>query len=330
MTLSHRAFTTDNALLSVWADRLRAAPEPLTVVLAEGDDPRMRQAAHLLPDLGVAPLVVVTRPVGTSTEGVQVVTTEELAAGPAGDWLAEVAEGRHWSEEDREFRARDPVYLATALVSSGAARAAVAGSTSATSRVLRAGLHVVGLQAGTSVLSSSFLLVLPDGRAVTFGDCGVVPDPSDTELADIAVATAGTLETLTGEQPRVAMLSFSTMGSAEHPAVAKVRRATALAREKAPGLAVDGELQFDAAFLPSVARRKAPGSAVAGQANVFVFPTLDAGNIGYKIAERLAGARAFGPILQGLRAPVNDLSRGCSVDDIVNVAVISAIQSLDH
>jgi phosphate acetyltransferase len=169
-------------------------------------------------------------------------------------------------------------------------------------------------------------MVLADGRPVVYGDCGVVPDPDAEQLASIAVSCADTYRRLCGDEPRVAMLSFSTRGSADHPRVDRVRAATERARRLDPGLTIDGELQFDAALVESVGQAKAPGSAVAGRANVFVFPDLDSGNIAYKITERLAGARAFGPLLQGLDGVLHDLSRGCSADDIVNVSVIAAIQ----
>lgn len=214
----------------------------------------------------------------------------------------------------------DPLFFGASLVAGGFADGCVAGSIATTSEVVRAAIRCIGLDKGSSIVSSIFLMILADGQVLTYADCGVVPYPDRSQLADIAIDTARTHKALTGQLPVVAMLSFSTKGSARHERTELITDALKIAREKAPELIIDGELQFDAAYVAEVAKRKAPDSSVAGRANVFIFPNLDAANIAYKITERLAGAKATGPILQGLDKPMMDLSRGCSWEDIVNAA----------
>jgi phosphate acetyltransferase len=226
----------------------------------------------------------------------------------------------------------DPLYLATLMIKNGDADGEVAGAMNATGDVLRPAFQYVKTLPGISVVSGAFIMILKDkgfgeNGIIVFADCAVHPDPTDKELAEIAVATAGTTRAIAGFEPRVAMLSFSTKGSARHELVDKVVNATRMAREMSPGLKIDGDLQADAAIIPSIGTKKAPGSDIAGKANVLVFPSLDAGNIAYKLVQRLAGAEAIGPVLQGMAAPINDLSRGCSVSDIVNLIAITANQA---
>jgi phosphotransacetylase len=272
-------------------------------------------------------MVISGAPVRLAADEIAVHSVQELAGSAAGQCIVELGRKHGWSDDVIKGRQHDPAFLAAACVSAGMASAAVAGATQPTGDVLRAALQVIGLAPASRLLSSSFLLLPREGPPLAFGDCAVVPEPDEDQLADIAVATADTYASLTGRTPHVAMLSFSTHGSAEHESVRRVRSATDLVRERRPDLNVDGELQLDAALVESVALAKAQGSTVAGHANVLIFPNLAAGNIGYKIAQRLGGAEAFGPIIQGLAAPMNDLSRGCSTDDVVSVAVLSALQA---
>lgn len=232
-------------------------------------------------------------------------------------------------EQARKVMA-DTLYFGAMMVRHDRVDGSVAGALNTTGDVLRAAIQIIGLAKGIDVVSSSFLMVLPEymgerNKILAFGDCAVLPDPTAEQLASIAISSAETMRKLAGQEPRVAMLSFSTMGSAKHEKVDKVLAALEIVKKKAPELMIDGEMQLDAAVVPSVAKKKAPNSKVAGQANVLIFPDLNSGNIGYKLTQRFAGAEAIGPVIQGLAKPANDLSRGCSVDDIVNVAAIASV-----
>jgi len=306
-----------------------------TIVFPEGSDPRTWQAARRLVDEKIAKPIVLGSPAeiekglssaGVPGDGIPVIdpATAEKREAYAQEFAKIRAKKGMTIEQARETL-KDMLYYGAMMVRMGEADGGVTGAAHTTGDVMRAAIQSIGMAPGISIVSSIFLMVMPDGRAFSFGDCAIVPQPDTEQLASIAIASAGTHKALTGEEPTVAMLSFSTKGSAEHELLENVIAATKLVKEKRPDLKVDGELQVDTAIVESVGSRKAPGSPVAGKANVLIFPDLNAGNIAYKLTERLAGAQAIGPIVQGLAKPFYDLSRGCSADDIVKVSAICSV-----
>ena len=315
-----------------------------TVVLPESYDERMLDAAEKIVEQGLAKVIILGNPAdvsavaasrGVSLSGVEII---EPAASPRLesyiDALVELRKSKGLTRDEAAalLTAKDNLYFAGMMVRLGDAGGEVAGATGTTGNVLKAAFQTVGTAPGIKTVSSFFLMVTKtpsfgENGIVLFADCAVNPNPDSQALAEIAVATARNCTSFLDVPARVAMLSFSTKGSASHADVDKVLKAIEIAKRIDPTLQIDGELQADAALLPKVGEKKAPGSPVAGKANVLIFPDLDAGNIAYKLVERVAGAEAVGPIIQGLAKPVNDLSRGCSVDDIVNVVAITAVQA---
>ncbi|HAH30865.1 MAG TPA: phosphate acetyltransferase [Elusimicrobia bacterium] len=313
--------------------RQKATLSPARLLLPEGSDSRVREAAVKASELGVChPIIMLAAGEGDGfrADGVEIVDpcSAEIINRGASVWS-----GR----KNIQILAALPLMdnrlsLAAALLNDNFAESMVAGAAHATADVLRPVLELRKLYPGISPVVSCFLMELPDksfgeNGIMVFADCGMNPDPSDGMLAQIAGSAAKAARDILGLEPRVALLSFSSKGSAEHPSVLKVRRALEIARQKFPDLVIDGELQADAALIPWIGEKKAPGSPVAGRANVLVFPDLNSGNIAYKLVERLAGGKAVGPVVLGLNPPVNDLSRGCSVEDIVDMCAVASIQA---
>lgn len=324
--------------------KAKAKQNNRTIVLAEGSEERTVKAAGIIAKEGFAKIILlgntdevktIASKVDANLAGIEIIDPvkspdfEDFA-----DTYYEMRKSKGISQEDAKKLMANTLYFGSMMVHKGKAQGMVAGAQNTTGDVLRASLQIVRTAPGISVVSGAFIMISPktefgEKGMLVFADCAVNPNPTAEQLAEIALASAQTAQALAGfEEPRVAMLSFSSKGSAVHELVDKVANATRIAKEKAPDLMIDGELQADAAIIPKVGASKAPGSIVAGKANILVFPDLQAANIGYKLVQRFGDVEAVGPVLQGMAKPVNDLSRGCSVDDIVNTTAITACQHL--
>ena len=314
-----------------------------TIVLPEGNEERNLRAADYVLQQNIASIIllgnkeeILKKASDYGLQHISKATIIDPKAHPEKEYyarmLAEIRKKKGMTFEEALKLVEEPLYLSTLLIKDGKADGEVSGAEHATGDVLRPAFQIIKTLPGVSAVSGAFIMILKDKHfgtdgVMVFADCAVNPDPSMRELAEIAVESAKTAKNIAGIEPRVAMLSFSTKGSAKHEKVDKVVQALAMAREMNPDLLIDGELQADAAIIEAIGKKKAPGSPIAGKANVLVFPSLESGNIAYKLVQRLAGAEAVGPVLQGLAAPINDLSRGCSVDDIINMIAITANQA---
>ena len=313
------------------------------IVLPEGFDERTLKAADYVLANNIAKLTIIGAPDDitkkTKSLGLSNINKANIVDpknNPKKDiyvaLMLQLRQAKGLTQADAERLIENPLYLGALMIKAGDADGEVAGAANATGDVLRPAFQYIKTLPGISVVSGSFVMILKDKTfghdgLMLFADCAVHPNPTDRELAEIAVCTAKTAQAIGGFEPKVAMLSFSTKGSAKHEMVDKVIRATQIAKEMDPNLAIDGEMQLDAAIVPAIGKSKAPGSSIAGNANVLIFPTLEAGNIGYKLVQRLGGAETVGPILQGMAAPINDLSRGCSVEDIISLIGITVNQA---
>lgn len=323
--------------------REKAKKNPKIIVLPEGEEQRMIKAAETIINEGIAILILLGREENIKSKaqelGIDLSNKIKIINPKDSEKLKKYAESYYQLRKNKGVSSdqayqllENPLYFGALMVYHDDADGLVAGSINATGDVFRPALQTIKTAPGINIVSSSFIMVIPDcpygeKGVMVFADCALNPEPNAEQLADVAIASAATGKALVGFEPRVAMLSFSTRGSGKHPLVDKVIEATKIAKEKKPELLIDGELQADAALIPSIGERKAPNSKIAGKANVLIFPDLHSGNIAYKLIERLAKAKAIGPISQGMRKPVNDLSRGCSVADIVNVVAITVLQA---
>ncbi len=332
--------------MSAFLDQVRAKAKThkMRIVLPESTEPRTLKAANTIIGEGIAEVILIGDPKEilhlaseSYYDNIQKAKIVDPKNNPEKEryiaLMLELRAAKGLTREAAEKLLQQPLTLAAVMVKAGDADGEVAGAINATGDVLRPAFQYVKTLPGVSVVSGAFLMILPEATygengMLVFADCAVNPDPTAEELAEIAVASGLTARAIAGFEPRIAMLSFSTMGSAKHERIDKVIEATRIAKEKAPDMLIEGEFQADTAIVPGVAAQKAPGSRIGGSANVLVFPSLESGNIAYKLVQRMAHAEAVGPVLQGMAAPINDLSRGCSVNDIVNLVAITACQAM--